>query len=125
MTATTGIGRTPQDRQAAGRHRCTVAALLAPLAVLIALPAAAAEITVEQKDRAFVPSAVTIKAGDTLVFTNGDPFVHNMFSNTPGAEFNLGGQGTGEAKSVVLRRPGTVDVECQIHPRMHLRVEVK
>lgn len=101
------------------------AAVLATVAAFVVAPSHAAEVTVQQKDRAFVPTAVTIKAGDTLVFTNGDPFVHNMFSNTAGAEFNLGGQSPGEAKSVVLRRPGVVEVECQIHPRMHLRVEVK
>ena len=87
--------------------------------------AVAAEVTVEQQNKAFTPNAVTARIGDTLTFTNGDLYTHNMFSATPGQEFNLGGQSPGENKSVKLTKAGTMEVECQIHPRMHLTVTVK
>ncbi len=85
----------------------------------------AAEVVVEQQNKAFTPAAVTAQAGDTLTFTNGDLYTHNMFSGTLGHEFNLGGQSPGEKKSIRLTKAGTFEVECQIHPRMHLTVIVK
>ena len=98
---------------------------LALCAVLAAAPALGGEYVIEQRDKAFHPVSIAVRPGDSVAFTNGDPFVHNMFSATPGAEFNLGAQNPGERKAVVLRKPGTVDVECQIHPKMRLTVVVK
>ncbi len=86
--------------------------------------ALAGEVKVEQQNRAFMPQTVTAKVGDTLVFTNGDLYTHNMFSTTPGREFNLGGQSPGTVKSLPLTKAGAIEVECQIHPRMHLTVTV-
>lgn len=94
-------------------------------AVLAAAPALGGEYVIEQRDKAFRPVSIAVQPGDTVAFTNADPYVHNMFSTTPGAEFNLGAQHPGERKAVVLRKPGTVDVECQIHPKMRLTVVVK
>ncbi|MFD1628078.1 cupredoxin domain-containing protein [Azospirillum griseum] len=85
----------------------------------------AAEVVVEQQNKAFTPPSVTAQVGDTLTFTNGDLYTHNMFSGTLGHEFNLGGQNPGEKKSIRLTKAGTFEVECQIHPRMHLTVTVK
>lgn len=87
--------------------------------------AMAADIIVEQQNKAFTPTSVTAHVGDTLTFTNGDLYTHNMFSATLGQEFNLGGQSPGETKAIKLTKAGTLEVECQIHPRMHLTVTVK
>lgn len=97
-------------------------------AVLLALwggTAWAAEVVVEQQNKAFAPASVAAQVGDSLTFTNGDLYTHNMFSGTLGHEFNLGGQGPGEKKTIRLTKAGTFEVECQIHPRMHLTVTVK
>ncbi len=85
----------------------------------------AADIVVEQQNKAFTPTSASAQVGDTLTFTNGDLYTHNMFSGTLGHEFNLGGQNPGEKKSIKLTKAGTFEVECQIHPRMHLTVTVK
>lgn len=98
---------------------------LALSVMLAAAPALGGEYVIEQRDKAFHPVSIAVRPGDAIAFTNADPFVHNMFSATPGAEFNLGAQNPGERKAVVLRKPGTVDVECQIHPKMRLTVVVK
>ena len=95
------------------------------VAMLAAGPALAGEYVVRQQEKAFHPVALAVGPGDGVAFTNEDPFVHNMFSATPGSEFNLGAQNPGERKAVVLRRAGTVDVECQIHPKMRLTIVVK
>jgi plastocyanin len=39
----------------------------------------AASQTISQADRSFAPGAVTVKAGDSLVFKNDDVVTHNAF----------------------------------------------
>lgn len=90
----------------------------------------AAEITVDQKDKAFSMNGakvelVKIKVGDTIHFKNQDPWFHNIFSLSDLKSFDLGSYPQGQSKPVVFDKPGNVDVECAIHPTMMLKVEVK
>jgi plastocyanin len=96
----------------------TLALVLAPL------PALAAEVVVTQKDKAFSAKAITLKAGDKLTFKNEDSFSHNIFSLTDAQPFDLGTFGNGQAKSVTYAKAGKYEVECAIHPDMHLTVTV-
>lgn len=86
--------------------------------------AQAGEITVVQKEIAFVPERIEVKAGSTVVFVNDDRFGHNVYSETPGADFDIGRQPPGQRTSVVFRRAGTFEVRCRIHPKMKLEVAV-
>src|SRR5205823_13979047 len=43
---------------------------------------------ITQKDKAFSVAELTAKSGDTIVFKNDDDVAHNVFSQTPGFEFN-------------------------------------
>ena len=94
-------------------------------AAVLALPAVAAEHTVAQKGKAFSAKKLEVKAGDSVKFVNEDPFAHNVFSLSDTKSFDLGSYGQGGAKSVSFDKPGTVDVECAVHPDMKLVVEVK
>lgn len=95
-------------------------------AALAATSAAQAEtFEVGQKDKAFTVEKIEIKAGDTIKFTNNDPFFHNVFSLSDTKMFDLGSYPQGESKEVVFDQPGEVDVECAIHPNMQLKVIVK
>ncbi|HVL00568.1 MAG TPA: plastocyanin/azurin family copper-binding protein [Dongiaceae bacterium] len=96
------------------------------LAVVLNAGIAQAEtIEVGQKDKAFTTDKVEIKVGDTIKFTNNDPFFHNVFSLSDAKMFDLGSYPQGESKEVVFDQPGEVDVECAIHPNMQLKVIVK
>jgi plastocyanin len=86
--------------------------------------AQASEVTVVQKDIAFVPERVEVKVGTTLVFVNDDRFGHNVYSETPGADFDIGRQPPGQRTPVVFRRAGNFEVRCRIHPKMRLEVAV-
>ena len=97
--------------------------LLATL--LIALPAFADEVEVGQKDKKFSISEISIKVGDSVKFTNNDPFFHNVFSLSDAALFDLGSYPKGESKTVTFDTAGDVDVECAIHPDMRMIVHVK
>jgi plastocyanin len=89
-----------------------------------AVAALAAERTIGQKGKAFSVSEVTIKAGDTLVFMNDDNVAHNIYSTSPGNDFNLGSQAPGQSVPVTFDKAGDVDILCAIHPLMKLKVKV-
>ncbi|MBN9496958.1 MAG: hypothetical protein J0H39_09385 [Alphaproteobacteria bacterium] len=86
--------------------------------------AAPGEIVVVQRDIDFDKRAVTIRAGGQVVYINEDRFGHNVFSETPGGEFDIGRQAPNSRVGVPFRRPGTFTVNCRIHPRMEMTVTV-
>lgn len=62
------------------------------------------------------PSTVTVRVGDTVVFTNGGQVAHTA-TQSQGA-FDTGLLKGGESKTVALDRPGTLEYTCQPHPWM-------
>jgi len=92
--------------------------------------AQAEEFTVTQTDKTFKMKGskvenLTIKAGDSVKFLNEDPWFHNVFSLSDTKTFDLGSYPKGQFKTVVFEKPGSVDIECAIHPQMQLHLEVK
>jgi plastocyanin len=94
------------------------------LAALLATQAQAGEHVVNQKGKQFGTAKLAVKAGDSVKFVNDDPFAHNVFSLSDAKSFDLGSYGQGLAKSVVMDKPGTVEVECAVHPEMKMVIEV-
>lgn len=99
--------------------------LLYLTAAAIVMPLHAKEFEVLQKDKKFSQTKLSVKVGDSISFKNVDPFTHNIFSLSDTKTFDLGSYPQGQSKSVVFDKPGTVEVECAIHPDMKLVVEVK
>src|SRR5262249_27909076 len=97
----------------------------AALAVAAAVPLAAAEQAIIQKDRAFSRTEITLQPGDTIAFKNADDVTHNVFSVSPGMEFDIRRQAPGGVSVVPFPREGTAEVRCSIHPKMKLLVTVK
>ena len=79
---------------------------------------AAPAVQIAQRDRKFVPDLVAITVGESVSFPNGDPFLHNVFSQSPVRPFDLGSFKRGESKTKDFPNPGVVDVYCNIHPEM-------
>lgn len=92
---------------------------------MLATAAFAKDIVIDQKDKTFIPNKVEAKVGDKLVFKNSDGFAHNAYTDNEENEFDIGMQKPGQDVSVELVHPGVVEVECAIHPNMHLTVTVK
>src|SRR5690606_16203924 len=69
------------------------------------------------------PLTIVVK-GTTIDFPNEDKIFHNVFSVSRPARFDLGLYKSGTAKSVEMKRAGTVDVYCNIHPEMIAKVKV-
>jgi plastocyanin len=80
--------------------------------------------SVAQKGRKFVPDLVAITVGQSVAFPNGDPFLHNVFSQSSARKFDLGSFKRGESKEKSFDNLGVVDVYCNIHPDMAATVLV-
>ncbi len=106
--------------------RMSVAAMI----VLVSPVVQAGEVVVSQTGKTFMVKGVkvetlTIKAGDSVSFLNGDPWFHNIFSLSELKAFDLGSYPQGQSKSVIFEKPGSLDIECAIHPQMVLKLEIQ
>lgn len=81
-------------------------------------PPANTTIEVQQKNRRFTPDLVAVTVGDKVAFPNWDPFLHNVFSQSPPRKFDLGSFKKGESKDRQFTTAGVVEVFCNIHPEM-------
>lgn len=95
------------------------------LLVTLAAPTQAKDVEVTQKNKQFSIKSLKIKVGDSVSFKNEDPFVHNIFSLSDTKSFDLGSYPQGQSKTVTFDKPGTVEVECAIHPDMKLTITVE
>ena len=102
--------------------RISIAAALA--ALFLGGAAHAADQVVVQKNNEFSVQKLKLKRGDSVEFRNDDPHFHNVFSLSEAKSFDLGSYPQGQSRKVTFDKEGTVDVECAIHPRMKLTIEV-
>jgi plastocyanin len=104
-----------------------VSLALIPLAALLSTAAAryAPPTVISQKGKQFSSDSIAVKPGETIVFKNDDELTHNVFSATPGFNFNLKAQSPGAQSETSFTQEGTVLVRCAFHPRMRLTVTVK
>ena len=72
----------------------------------------------------FSVTTMTVKAGDTILFKNDDPVVHNIFAKSDVKTFNVT-QNPGEETPITTDAAGTFVVRCAIHPKMKLTVKVE
>ena len=86
----------------------------------------AAETIVDQKGLKFVPDVIAINAGDSIRFTNSDPFTHDVTVVDPdGTSTDKGLQHHGKDNVVVFAKPGKYAILCKMHPNMKATVTVK
>jgi len=99
--------------------------LTAAIALSLLVPAYAASThAVGQVKKAFSVTSLKAKVGDTITFKNDDEFAHNVFSLSDVQSFDLGSYKKGETRVLKLSAPGTIEVECAIHPEMRMKIEV-
>lgn len=71
-----------------------------------------------QKNKAFHPRLLVVRAGSVVQFPNKDPFFHNVFSLFEGKRFDLGLYEAGSTRSVRFDKPGISYIFCNIHAQM-------
>jgi len=79
---------------------------------------------IRQVEKQFDPPLTIVVRGTTIDFPNEDKVFHNVFSVSRPARFDLGLYKSGTSKSVEMKRPGVVDVYCNIHPDMVAKVKI-
>jgi len=75
-------------------------------------------VSIEQKDKRFVPDLVAVTIGGSVSFPNRDLVLHNVFSQSPGRKFDLGSYKKNESKTQSFEKQGVIDVYCNVHPEM-------
>ena len=80
--------------------------------------------TIATQNKGFSPNLLVVPVGSTVAFPNKDSILHNVYSRTPGAEFNLDTYAPGESRQVVMRTPGLVIVNCNVHHNMRANIVV-
>lgn len=74
--------------------------------------------------RQFEPRVLIIQAGTEVVFPNEDSILHNVFSSSPGNQFDLGLYGKSPGKTHRFETPGLVRVFCNVHPGMSAHIVI-
>jgi plastocyanin len=90
----------------------------------LSMAAQAAEVTVSMQEAEYTPAMVDAEVGDRILFVNDDVVDHEVFVPTAGHGIDLGKQTPGTKSIMPLGKPGRFEVECVIHPHMHLEVRV-
>jgi len=104
------------------RYLTALAAAAALVASLGPTAAGAAEVKVGIDNFTFTPQVVTVKAGDTVVWTNNDDIPHTV-ADPP--KFRSKALDTGDSFSFTFTTPGAYDYFCSLHPHMTGRIVVE
>lgn len=75
-----------------------------------------------QMEKTFVPKVLPITKGSSVEFLNSDTEVHNIFSMTPRATFNIGRRQPGKSVPQLIEKVGVVDLKCDIHCGMNASI---
>ncbi|QAY94393.1 hypothetical protein CWB41_00455 [Methylovirgula ligni] len=81
---------------------------------------------ISQRGRAFHPTFLSLKRGETIRIVNDDgDLLHHAYVESDTFNFDSGDQLPGSQTDIVFSVPGTFNVLCGIHPKMKLVVLVK
>jgi plastocyanin len=75
------------------------------------------------KDFEFTPASVTVKLGDTVMWTNDGPSTHTVTADD--GSFESGDLSAGKTFSHTFQTAGTFTYHCSIHPFMTAEVIVQ
>lgn len=89
-----------------------------------ARPPASDTVDLRTRGKDFDPHVLAVPVGTTVRFPNDDPILHNVFSVSPGNEFDLGLYGPDETRAHRFDESGVVRVFCNVHHSMAAYVVV-
>jgi len=82
------------------------------------------KLTIEQRNREFLPHVMAVSVGSTVSFPNFDTVFHNVFSTSPVGAFDLGLYKVGEAREVTFQKEGILRIGCNLHANMSAYIAV-
>jgi plastocyanin len=96
-----------------------------PLDTTGADDATGAQVAVGLEESRFDPTDIAISAGDTVTFTNNDPYDHTVTSAEGSSiEFDSGEIGQAATFEQTFGTAGTYEIFCKIHPTMRATITV-
>ena len=105
------------------RRRAAALLAAAPAALAaLALPARAASHTVRINNRKFSPSKLTIKAGDTVTWSNEDGMDHT--ATAADKSWSTDSLSSGQSGSITFAQKGEYRYICRWHPGMTGKIVV-
>ncbi|MDR3699418.1 MAG: hypothetical protein P4L56_07265 [Candidatus Sulfopaludibacter sp.] len=113
-----------QDLSARRHNYSGVVLWLQPVDRDTPVPVVPRQVEMKQQNKHFTPHVVAIQVGGTVDFPNLDPIFHNAFSKFSGQTFDLALYPPGTSRSETFRRPGIVQVFCNIHSTMSAIIDV-
>jgi plastocyanin len=75
-------------------------------------------VTMDQRNKEFIPRLLPVVIGQKVLFKNSDVFQHNVFSPHALEPFDLGRYRPGETRMIALKVLGLHSVYCDIHQSM-------
>ncbi|MEO6024599.1 MAG: cupredoxin family copper-binding protein [Burkholderiales bacterium] len=99
-----------------GYSHYRIAAAAVILLVGLATGAEPVTHTVAIEGTRFDPEMLTVKAGDTVVWINKDPFPHTATAQT--GAFDSKSIGSDKSWKYTLRKKGVLTYFCRLHPTM-------
>ena len=79
---------------------------------------------ISTQNKRFEPSVLAVTTGSEVSFPNMDRILHNVFSVSPGNDFDLGLYSAGTTRSVTFDEPGIIYVHCNVHHSMQADILV-
>jgi plastocyanin len=110
------------------RLRLPILALCLAVATLIVAAkepdkAKGANHTVTMRDKKYAPASLTVKVGDTVVWTNNDEHDHTVVADDK--SFKSGNIGAGDSFGHAFEKKGKFSYSCSYHPRMKGTITVE
>jgi plastocyanin len=81
-------------------------------------PAPARGKFIDQRGKAFIPHVLAVPVGTKVSFRNDDAIYHNVFSLSKPNDFDTGLYKQGGTYEEVFKKPGAVQLLCNIHASM-------
>lgn len=81
-------------------------------------------VTIQQRDREFIPYVTVVETGTLIEFPNRDPFKHHIYSFSPAKIFEIKLYADKPVLPVLFDKAGEVALGCNIHDWMEAYVLV-
>jgi plastocyanin len=81
-------------------------------------------VTIEQRDRDFIPFVTIVQTGTLIDFPNRDTFKHHIYSFSPAKVFEIKLYADKPGQPVLFDKPGEVALGCNIHDWMEAYILV-
>lgn len=73
---------------------------------------------IDQRRETYLPLVTIIRVGGSLIFTNNDTTMHQVYSFSPIKQFQLETDRGQTSKPVIFEKPGVAAIGCNIHDNM-------